>query len=73
MNYYKYVGTRRYDLLDELNAYANVIVCIVDSPTWTLTPDWKQLSKVELLIELHKHTPVFKYDNKKCKWIKVEL
>ena len=73
MNYYKFVGDEQaYGLTDILRYPGGSIICVPDIPSWTENNpvNWKELSKVDLLIEIHKGTPIFIYDGN---WERTEL
>lgn len=64
MKYFKFIGDADvYGLVHALRFPGGAIVYVDGAKSWTAGASWKELSKVELLIELHKGTPVFHYQS----------
>jgi hypothetical protein len=78
MNYYRHSGSNA-DLVDELRSILDAmgaktfVVGIEHTPYWTTGVAWTEISKVELLIELHRGTPVVRYNFAEGTWELLDL
>jgi hypothetical protein len=51
-------------------------IAVADFPLWAAKKEkeeWTEITKVELLIEIHRGTPVFKFNKAAGKWEPLDL
>jgi hypothetical protein len=75
--YTKYIGPEKdkYELVESLKQQAlkGTLICYEDAGREKSNgPNWKEISKVEVLIEIGKGTPIFVLNDKRL-WVKGEL
>jgi hypothetical protein len=74
MSYYKTTVKDVAELVKEIRKFMRPLpvktfaVAIDDMPSWTSTEGWTEISKIELLIEINKGMPVFKFNFAAGKW-----